>query len=481
MSFSSEIRAKISLDTGGFASGLVTAGARLNEFVGRAQREAKSLAGSWEGLRKVFLAGGLLTAVKGFFDTAIEYARKYEGAADESVQATVRLGNTFDEIKETGARAGVAIVGWIEKASLGLAGLVYGADAAADAFDSMNAAASGGADEKAVKARLAAEAELAKVRRDVAMSEGDANQKLVILLNEQLDLRSKLRGLQEGSVEWLQTTAALEKKSAEVRKADAESLADADRRRRDMEKKSLEEIAAAEETRSKRLEELAAKREKLVVLAQAEAAVEAEMGRITAARASGASGVNASDLDFDFQRDSQGNLVLDAKGRPQPTNIRSKRGGVGGGSFDRGAMLLLGGERTFNDPAAQLAYEKTYKSQTLDKINAEIAQLEREYQDTQRRAAFGGQTRTYMAPLLLDRITALRSRRANVDGYLFDPNYADGAGRSIPGQQIEAMGGAFENYAKSTAKSLDDIRRILTDKGINVRNLPPSLTIPGGG
>lgn len=456
MSISSQIMAKLGLDSSKFSQGLNEAATRIKAWSASSQNEAKGIAQSFEGLRKVFIAGGIITGVKAFFDTAISYSREYAGATDEAVNATRRLGDTLDGIKLTGAKAGVAIVGWIESASIGLASLVYGAEAAADALDAMNAATAGAASEEAIQKRAAAENALAKTRRDIAMSEADAYGRLAILINESLDLKQQQRALEEGSAEWLTLQASLEKNLAEQRKADAAARkGDADAIRQ-KEEATLASIAEAEKARATRMDELLKKREALVAAAAAEAEQEK---RIASIRAAG----TAAGLDFTMGADGN------------PTDIRAARGGVGGGSFDRGAMFLLGGERTFNDPAAQLAYEKRYKEQTLEKLNAEIAQLEREYQDTKRRAAYGGQTRAYMAPLQLERLTALRNRRANVDRYLFDPNYQDGAGRSIPGQQIEVMGGKFEDYAKATAKSLDDIRRILTDKGITVRNFPNTL------
>ncbi|WP_438481369.1 hypothetical protein [Oleiharenicola lentus] len=488
MAFSSEITARLGLNTEKFHSGLTSAEARLRKFSADSQREAKGIGAAFEGLKKVLLAGGLVTAMSSFFRSAINYSREYQGEMDENVNATRRFGDSMARFEQTKAKAGTWVVGTMEKFGIALGSLFYGVDAASGALDEFSAESKKAFDDDIVRKRQAAEQALAKTRRDIAFGEGDELAKLVILHNEAADLKQQQAAFEKDSTEWIQKQIELEKNLA-AQKKETDSL-----RKQHVEEIRLKEeqtnsqIATAEKERLARMEQLIARRSKLVEIAAAEAQVAEKAARVRNAPAVGASGVAGSDLDFELKTYAQdvyemvngvmtrvhaaGTPILDANGNVQPTNIRSARGGIGpGASFDRGAMFLLGGERTFGNPANQLGYEKDYRARTIDKINQEIAQLEREYQEVMRRVAYGGKTRTYMAPILLDRIDGLRNRRAHVDDYLFNPGYSDKLGRSIPGQQIEVAGGSLENYAKATASELSHIRRILSDKGIVVRNL----------
>lgn len=478
MAFSSEIVAKLGLNTSGFTSGLANASSSLQNWSGGMQKEVGALTRSVGTLRNLFMVGGLLGAARAFFGEAIDLARNYKGALDENIEATKRFDVKMQELGSTFAKAGVWLVGTVEKGAIGLASLVYGADAAADAFDRMNKAAAAALDDERAKKLAEAQERLGKVTRDIQFSETDNWGKLVILINEVNDLKDQQRKLDKGSAEWLDAQTKIEQNLAAQRKVNAEIRKQQIEDSRNAEAKAADETKAAEEARLLRLQQLREAREALVAAAEREAAIAAKVEAIRTSKGKGPAGVDADRLDFDVRTYKQdvygtdaagktivvhraGEPMLDANGNPIIDSIRAKAGGIGpGASFDRGAMFLMGGETTFKNPAQQVIYEQQLRANTLEKIDRLIADLEGKIYEQTQRMAFGGQTRNYMIDVWRQDVDALRNRRSNVDRYLFDPTYADRLGRSIPGEQIAVAGGALEDYAKKTADDIAAVRRL---------------------
>lgn len=276
MAFSAEIMARLGLDTTKFQNSLANADTSVRKWSAGTTGSVGDVSRSVEGLRKLFMAGGILTAARAFFQGAIEHAREYRGEVDSSIEATKRFGDTLDKLKVTGAQWGVSIIGAVEKAGFGLASLIYGTEAAADAYNKMDEAARQALDAERVKKLTDAKTALAKVNRDIAFSEADGMGKISILTREQVDLRTQLREVGEQTVEGQKLLGELAQSEAAIRKLSADILKD--------EARSAEAKADAEQRANVELEKQKAARDALVVKIKAEAAaVEAKVAAEAAA------------------------------------------------------------------------------------------------------------------------------------------------------------------------------------------------------
>lgn len=218
MALSSKIIAKLGLDTAEFSAGLNRVNNSITQFAGQTSAGIRGVTRVVGDLRRLFLAGGLFTAAKSFFDSAIEYSRNYKGAMDENVNATLRFSESLDKWQQAKARFGSAVIGAIEKGTIGLASLIYGVEAGTAAWDEMNAATQRALDDKRVKDYAAALQGLAKINRDIAFQEADAWQKVTMLINEQADLKQRIRDVGAETVEGAQLLGQLAKSEAESRK-----------------------------------------------------------------------------------------------------------------------------------------------------------------------------------------------------------------------------------------------------------------------
>jgi hypothetical protein len=77
--------------------------------------ETKNFEKSWKDIGKLFAAGGLTTAVLGFFRSMIEHARDSKGAFDENTEAVKRFGDSWDGITTGAKDAGVWVLGWLNR------------------------------------------------------------------------------------------------------------------------------------------------------------------------------------------------------------------------------------------------------------------------------------------------------------------------------------------------------------------------------
>ncbi|MBX3736028.1 MAG: hypothetical protein KF715_05010 [Candidatus Didemnitutus sp.] len=275
-----EVRGKLGLDTNDWASSLGRASVRLDNFSERAVESSRTIKRGFDGLKNIFLAGGLLTAAKEFFQSAIDYSQKYEGAVSQDIAATRRFGDALDAIKITGAKAGVAVVGWVEQAAIGLASLVYGTEAAVDAYDTMQKEAAKAADEEKARKIAAAQDALGKGRQDIALAEAPGPwERLVILINAAVDLRERQRGLEQGSADALALQLDIEKNLAAQRKITADLTADEGKELADA---SRVRLALSEEERRAAMDRMIAA-EKAAALTNQRAEVEEELLNIAEA------------------------------------------------------------------------------------------------------------------------------------------------------------------------------------------------------
>lgn len=307
--------------------------------MGQTVAQIGNVSTSVEKLRSLFMLGGLLTSMKAFFSSAIEHARDYQGEVDGAVEATKRFGDTMDRLKVTGAKAGVEIIGWVEKAGFGLASLVYGVDAASDAYNEMDAAARKALDDERTQKLTTAKEQLAKIIRDISFSEAGYNGKLVILLNEQSDLRAKIRDVGAETVEGQKLLGELVQSEHQVRKLNAEISKE--------EAKSAAEKAAAEKKASAELETQKKARDELIAKIQKETIeIEAKVAAETAATIKAA---NAAAGRQGFEKLSKAEeaalkdwIAGGKKGPPPITRDGALRDSIGLGGQNESSFLVDG-------------------------------------------------------------------------------------------------------------------------------------------
>lgn len=132
---SEEISAKLGLKTADFNAALKETGAEVKKFKeAGASTEDEGLSGTLKNVKKgirefkeLLVAGGIVEAVKGFFELAINQANKSKDANDENAAAVRRFGEAFEDVKEAGSNFAVQIVGGLNRIGEGFAGLIKGA------------------------------------------------------------------------------------------------------------------------------------------------------------------------------------------------------------------------------------------------------------------------------------------------------------------------------------------------------------------
>jgi hypothetical protein len=315
MAFSAEIRARLGLDVSDFKNSLASADSALRGWSASTTGSVGAVGRSVEGLRKLFLAGGILTAARAFFQGAIDHARKYEGEVDSSIEATKRLGNTFDSLKVKGAELGITVVGAVEKVAIGLASLVYGVDAATEAYDKLDEAARRALDEERARRLADAKTALAKIVRDIAFSEADALGKISLLTKEQVELKTQLRAIGAETVEGQKLLGELAVNEQQIRKATAD-LAKADTA-------SAKEKAAAEKETNAELEKQKKLRDELVSKIKLETAATVAKHQAEANAIIEGADRAAASQGFDAVTPEEQQAVLDwvAGGRKGPAPI----------------------------------------------------------------------------------------------------------------------------------------------------------------
>lgn len=339
MAFSAEIKARLGLDVSKFQSALANADTSLRAWSAKTTGGVGDVSRSVEGLRKLFMAGGVLTAARAFFQGAIEHARQYQGEVDSSIEATKRFGDTLDKLKVTGAQWGVAVIGAVEKAGFGLASLIYGTDAAAEAYTRMDEEARKALDAERAKKMADAQAGLAKVTREIAFKEADAVGKILILTRSQVELKTKLREVGEETVEGQKLLGELAQSEHQIRQLSAE-LAKADAA-------TAKEKADAEAATNKELEAQKQLRDELVAKIKAEKAeIDRKVAAETAAVVKGANAA-AQAQGFDKLTPQEAQAVKDwvAGGKVGPAPITRSgniRDALGSSNLEQSNWLVDG-------------------------------------------------------------------------------------------------------------------------------------------
>jgi hypothetical protein len=104
MSFTSSLIAKLGMNNAEFK-------AKLKESVD----ESKSFERGWKDLGKLFAAGGITTAVIGFFRSMIEHAREATGQIDSNTAAVRRFGDSWDSTVKGAKNFGVQFLGTLNQ------------------------------------------------------------------------------------------------------------------------------------------------------------------------------------------------------------------------------------------------------------------------------------------------------------------------------------------------------------------------------
>lgn len=249
-SIAEEIAIKLGVKTGDLKAALTDAGASIKKLKKDSEdggdgfeKSFKKAKQSIEIFKSVLAGAGLVGILKNIFQTAIDYAEKYEGAFDADVAATLRVRDAQKDLEKTIGKITAAVVGIADKFGTAVGSLVYGVDAASDALNQMDAEAKKAFDAERVKKLKEETDKLAKVRHDAALAAADENGKINILAADYVKLLQEQTALKKGSIEWIQKTVEVESKAAELRKQDAETRKKEEEER----KKELEDVKKEED------------------------------------------------------------------------------------------------------------------------------------------------------------------------------------------------------------------------------------------
>ena len=75
------------------------------------KESADDIKKSFKGLKDVLAAGGVATAVLGFFSQVVDYAQNSKGKLDENTAAVKRFGDAIDQAKDLSLKAGTLVLG----------------------------------------------------------------------------------------------------------------------------------------------------------------------------------------------------------------------------------------------------------------------------------------------------------------------------------------------------------------------------------
>lgn len=106
-------------------------------------------------------------------------------------------------------------------------------------------------------------------------------------------------------------------------------------------------------------------------------------------------------------------------------------------TYDAGVMKIASGFATYNNAAQQKEYEANLIASAKADIQEEIDTIQSQIDAYMRSGSGLGR---YEIPALQERIKALRGRQNNVQDYVFNPNYADAAGKGIFANQVSTIG-----------------------------------------
>jgi hypothetical protein len=142
-------------------------------------------------------------------------------------------------------------------------------------------------------------------------------------------------------------------------------------------------------------------------------------------------------------------------------------------SWSQGAMQMMGGMRSYNDPVKQAQYEQETIASVEQQISDELAGIESQIEQLRTSGATWARSEI---PALQQQANALRNRRNNTRDYLFDPNYSDGMGAGIFATQRALAGGyddktASSNFQKENTRLLGEIAKSTTTNDVILAEL----------
>lgn len=242
----------------------------------RARDDTKDFEKDWQGLKKVFAAGGITTLALGFLKAFVADAqearaelRKMGEPIPRTTQALAELGDAMDSFKTVaGTSVGFVVSGWQELFGVIASGInrLRGISEAQENERMAGLAAAEAAEARLAKARqenspekiAAAEKRLAEARRAAAFEAADNEGKMNMLLKENVQLRELVNTTGEKSIKGAEARIALEKNLTEIRKIDA-AIAKEQEQTQKRVNDELEKFFGEVEKGAKKRQELAAR------------------------------------------------------------------------------------------------------------------------------------------------------------------------------------------------------------------------------
>jgi len=245
------------------------------------KESADDIKQGFKGLKDVLAAGGVATAVLGFFSQVVDYAQQASGKLDENTAAVKRFGDAIDANKKEVLGWGAQLLGFLNRAGEGwgllIRGFIDGFDevkksnqeerestaAAIAAREALNAAA-------ARRNAIAAERKKLEQEFNALADQGLTKQETYnnLVQNARAE-REKLGTLQKGSLDYQEQENRFKAASNAMLKA----RKDLDKEQSDEEKKRTAELAKQQ----KLLDEQKSKKGETVAVAKVQLATEEEI------------------------------------------------------------------------------------------------------------------------------------------------------------------------------------------------------------
>lgn len=201
MALTDEIAIKLGIQTGDLKAALADANASIRQFKDTGKSEPGGLEDNVKGIQKslrqlkeFFAAGGIIQAVKGFFEMAIANARDTKGAVDENFEAVRRFGDGVDSTVSTLKNWATEALGFVNRV-----GEAYGS--------LINRVRGVSAEQEKIRLQIASDADAAEARLAKSREENSpekiaaANEKLAAVLRknqeEQLEGQAKINAMNE--------------------------------------------------------------------------------------------------------------------------------------------------------------------------------------------------------------------------------------------------------------------------------------------
>ncbi len=471
MALTEEISVKLGISTAEFKAALKDAGATVDSFKKTGETtEDEGLRGTLKNIKKemkefreLLVAGGMIEAVRRFFDFAIDAANKSKDTNNENVKAVREFGKALEEVKPAVGSVATALLGFFNQAGEGWGMIINrlrGVTAEQERLYEQTQK-----DLDAQTENIKKTNEIAKIKRDSAFQEADLLEKAKILLHDNLALEAQIQKVKLDSVEYAKLEAQIKKNNLDAGKL----IADQEKQTAELRQKTAEaaQKAAAEEAKYKaeglKLDTELAKiaydkltpEQKIVELKKQQAAIQYDL----LDGDQDENGVKRDLIDLEknvAEVEKLRSSILRTEIVPAEEKVTKEKKEqlvTSQATLDIASrMIAMYGFTIDSDPAKQQINEQAQRQSANESTQREINALEAEINKYQQS---GAKTAQYLIQQDRAKEDALR-QRLNNDNYIFDPNYTDSIGKGIAATSFHAKDVDAASLNQKTLTSIND-------------------------